>query len=273
MAIELGRYSVWASTRVVDVEWGPRLERLGFPALWLGAASGTLELARGLLDATEHLVVATGIVNIWRTAAADLAAAYWALPGAHRERFLLGIGTGHPESAGQDAAAPYRAISAYLDDLDAAGIPKDRLALAALGPRVLTLSADRTAGAHPYLVTPEHSRMARVELGSGPLLAPEQGVVFESDPEVARTIGREWIAGYLRLTNYRNNLRRIGFTDEDLATASDRLIDGTIAWGDDAAIRARLDEHLAAGADHVAVQILGPQPDYARLAAVLELAP
>lgn len=267
--MQLGTYSVWASSRVVDAAWGPRLEALGFPALWLGAASGTLDLARELLDATEQLVVATGIVNIWRTPAADLAAAYGALPEAHRERFLLGVGTGHPESAGQDAASPYGAISAYLDELDAAGIPKDRLVLAALGPRVLRLASDRTAGAHPYLVTPEHSRMARAELGTDALLAPEQGVVLETDPAVARAIGRDWIAVYLKLSNYRNNLRRLGFTDEDLDTASDRLIDETIAWGDDATIRARLDEHLAAGADHVTVQVLGPEPDLARLAAVL----
>jgi probable F420-dependent oxidoreductase len=145
----------------------------------------------------------------------------------------------------------------YLDVLDAEGVPAERRVLAALGPRVLRLAAERTAGAHPYLVTPEHSRQARVILGTGKLLAPEQRVVLEADPTRARAIGRPSVRPYLRLTNYTANLQRLGFTPEDVADdGTDRLIDALVVSGDDKRIRQRFEEHHEAGADHVAVQLI-----------------
>ena len=163
----------------------------------------------------------------------------------------------------------------YLDVLDAEGVPVDRQVLAALGPRVLRLAAERTGGAHPYLVTPEHTRLARGILGPGKLLAPEQRVVLEADPARARELGRTSVKPYLRLTNYTANLQRLGFTADDVAgEGSDRLIDALVVSGDDAEIRRRFDQHLEAGADHVAVQLVaGPDADldagFRRLAEVL----
>jgi probable F420-dependent oxidoreductase len=149
----------------------------------------------------------------------------------------------------------------YLDVLDAEGVPVDRQVLAALGPRVLRLAAERTGGAHPYLVTPEHTRLAREILGAGKLLAPEQRVVLDADPVRARALGRASVKPYLRLTNYTTNLQRLGFTADDVAgEGSDRLIDALVVSGDDAEIRRRFEEHLTAGADHVAVQLIA-EPD------------
>jgi probable F420-dependent oxidoreductase len=166
----------------------------------------------------------------------------------------------------------------WLDGLDRQdpGVPVDRRVLAALGPRMLALAAERSAGAHPYFVPVEHTAKARQALGDGPLLAPEQGVVLESDPETARRIARRHTEGYLAMPNYSGNLRSLGYHDEDLAGAgSDRLVDAVVAWGDDQAVARRVREHLDAGADHVCVQVLSssddafPRDGYRRLAAAL----
>ncbi len=216
------------------------------------------------LDATTTIMVATGIVNIWKDAPETVAASYHRIEQRHPGRFLLGIGVGHPEATGARYTKPYEAMVAYLDALDEAHVPMDRRVLAALGPRVLKLAADRTAGAHPYLVTPEHTRRAREIVGPGVLLAPEQRVVIATDPERARAIGRPTVEKpYLGLSNYTRNLRSLGFTDEDLAGGgSDRLIDALVVYGDATAIAARLARHIEAGANHVAVNLItGPDED------------
>ena len=157
---------------------------------------------------------------------------------------------------------PLATTKAFLDGLDDAPqpVPADARVLAALGPKMLQLSADRTAGAHPYLVTPDHTKVARETLGDGPLLAPEQTAIFAADRDEARAVGTKWLKGYLAMPNYANNLLRSGFTEDDLTSVSDRLFDAIIAWGDEAAIAARVQEHLAAGADHVCVQVLDTDP-------------
>ena len=254
---QIGRYGAWVSSRVLTPEVAPGLEAAGYGALWVGGSDSELAAAEQALDATGTLVVATGIVNIWQTDAASLAAAYHRVAGRHGDRFVLGVGTGHRE-AFEQYQRPYEALSDFVDALLAAGVPAGRMVLAALGPKVLRLGAERTAGVHPYLVTPEHTRQARAEIGAGPLLAPEQKVVLDPDPQRGREFGRQTVARYLGMVNYTANLRRLGFTDEDLAgQGSDRLVDAVIAHGDVAQVVARLDEHLQAGADHVSVQVLG----------------
>jgi probable F420-dependent oxidoreductase len=230
-----------------------------------------------LLAATKDLVVATGIVNIWQDDAAGVAVSYHRLEGRYPGRFLLGIGAGHREQR-SEYIRPYEALEQYLDVLDAAEVPVERRVLAALGPRVLRLAAERAAGAHPYFTTPDHTREARAVLGPDRLLAPEQKVVLESDPAAARALARPVLGMYLGLTNYVNNFRRMGFTDSDFANGgSDRLVDALFAHGDPATVARRISEHLEAGADHVAVQLLTPPgvdplDGYAELAHVLTAA-
>jgi probable F420-dependent oxidoreductase len=265
---QLGRYGAWQGERNVTPELAAGIEAAGYGALWLGSPATDLTGVEALLDATGTLVVATGIVNVWRTDAADLARAYARVADRHGDRFLLGVGTGHRE-AHQQYEKPYETLARYVDDLLAAGVPGDRMVLAALGPKVLRLAAERTAGAHPYLVPVEHTRRARAEIGAGPLLAPEHKVVFGPD----RELGREKVATpYLDLVNYTDNLRRLGWTDADLTPpSSDALIDALVAHGTVEEIAAALRGHLEAGADHVPVQILGGDllAGYQRLAPAL----
>lgn len=272
--IELGSYGVWHAG-AVSPELAVEIERLGYGALWLGASpTADLSDVDRLLDATETLVVATGIVNIWSAPADEVARSYQRIAARHADRFLLGVGVGHPEAT-TEFTKPYEALNAYLDVLDAAGVPKERLALAALGPRVLRLAAERTAGAHPYLVTPEHTRQAREILGAGVLLAPEQKVVLETNPGRARAAGTSTLRRYLGLTNYVSNLRRLGFTEDEVrGDGSDRLFDAVILHGETAQIAAGVRAHLEAGADHVCVQIVGTEdvlPPLRELAAALGL--
>jgi probable F420-dependent oxidoreductase len=254
----LGQFGVFRRSTLVTAELAVTLEQLGYSALWLGAADGDLRLAEEVLDATTTLTVATGIVNIWRDESTTVAAAYHRVVAKHPQRFLLGLGVGHPESIGDRYAKPYSELVAYLDVLDAEQVPIARRVLAALGPKVLRLSAERAAGAHPYLVTPEHTRRAREIMGTGPLLAPEQKVVLDTDPVRARAIGRPAVEKpYLGLVNYTNNLRTLGFDDADLTGGgSDRLIDALVMHGDPAAVSAGLGRHLDAGADHVAINLI-----------------
>ena len=236
------------------------LEELGFGTAWLGGSTG-VHHAVPLLEATSRLAVATGIQSIWQHEAADTAVRFAELDATHPGRFLLGLGVSHAKLAEQ-YRRPYAAMVDYLDALDAAGVPADRRVLAALGPKMLRLARDRSAGSHPYLVTPEHTSEARETLGEGPLLAPELKVVLETDPARARTIARAHLAFYLTLPNYTNTFLRLGFTESDLADGgSDRLIDAVYAWGSDDRIRARVEEFHVAGADHVALQVLDDQPD------------
>jgi probable F420-dependent oxidoreductase len=275
--MELGRYGVFGHASALTTERARLLESLGYGTVWEGGSPpADLAHVEAMLDATSTLTVATGIVNVWTADAAAVARSYHRIEAAHPGRFLLGIGVGHPEAI-VSYHSPYQTLVEYLDVLDAEGVPAGRRVLAALGPRVLRLAAARTAGAHPYLVTPEHTRQAREILGPGKLLAPEQRVVLEADPAAARAAGRPSVVKpYLGLTNYTANLQRLGFTAEDVAgEGSDRLIDALVVSGDDAEIRRRFEEHHQAGADHVAVQLLAGPGDldagYRRLATVLSL--
>jgi len=262
MTIELGKAGIWRHPSGVTPEMAAETEALGYGAIWLGGSpDGDLSMVDPLLDATDRIVVGTSIVNVWKDDAATVAASWHRLHASYPDRFLLGLGIGHPE-ANQEYQKPYDKLVSYLDELDELKVPASGRALAALGPRVLRLSADRTAGALPYLVTPEHTREARQILGAGPLLAPEQKLVLEADPEKARALGRPRVEKpYLSLTNYVSNLRRLGWSDADLADGgSDALIDALAVHGDAAAIARGVTAHLDAGADHVAVQVLNPDP-------------
>ncbi|MGJ5828545.1 LLM class F420-dependent oxidoreductase [Streptomyces ossamyceticus] len=265
-----GRYGIWSiglrsedpARRGELVEAAVELEELGFGAVWLGGSTGVRH-AVPLIEATTRLTVATGVQSIWQYEAADTAAEYATLEATHPGRFLLGLGVSHAKLADR-YRRPYSAMVAYLDALDAAGVPAERRVLAALGPKMLRLSRDRAAGSHPYLVTPEHTAEAREALGDGPLLAPELKVILETDPARARATARAHLSFYLGLPNYTNTFLRLGFTESDLAAGgSARLIDALYAWGDENRIRARVDEFHAAGADHVALQVIdgGPTGD------------
>lgn len=209
-----------------------------------------------ILANTTTLKVATGIVNIWTAAPGPVAESFHRIEAAYPGRFLLGIGVGHPEAT-QEYQKPIDALRGYLDKLDEYGVPKNRRVIAALGPQVLKLSAARSAGAHPYLTTPEHTAEARRLLGPEAFLAPEHKAVLTTDADKARKVGRGALDIYLNLQNYLNSWKRLGFTDEDVAKpGSDRLVDAVVAYGTPEAIAARLTEHLDAGADHVPVQVL-----------------
>ncbi|MFV0496197.1 LLM class F420-dependent oxidoreductase [Mycobacterium sp.] len=258
------------------------LDELGFPALWIPDVGGpVLDAVGRLLGATGNTVIATGILNLWMHSPAEVAASYAALTAAHGDRFLLGIGVSHAPLIDAKAPGRYRkplaATAEFLDGLDAATqpVPTERRVLAALGPKMLALSASRAHGAHPYLVTPEHTASARAALGAGPWLLPEQTAILCDTVEQARAIGTDWLRGYLAMPNYANNLLRIGFSEEDISQVSDRLLDAVIVWGDEEAILRRVGEHRAAGADHVCVQLLTddprtfPREQWRRLAAAL----
>lgn len=259
----VGRYGIWSvglrtedpSRRGELADAAAELEQLGYGAVWLGGSSAARH-AVPLVEATSTLTVGTSIQSIWQYDAAESAAGFAELEAAHPGRFLLGLGVSHAKLADQ-YRRPYSALVTYLDALDAAGVPADRRLLAALGPKTLELARDRSAGSIPYLVTPDHTAKARAILGETPLLAPELKVVLETDPTRARTLARDYLAMYLTLPNYTNNFLRNGFTESDLADGgSDRLVDAVFAWGEESQIRARIDAFLAAGADHVALQVV-----------------
>ncbi len=274
----LGRYGVWRGRQDVDPQLAADLERLGFGTLWLGGSpSGDLHDVDPLLEATATLTVATGIVNIWQGDPHRTAESFARVEQRFPGRFLLGVGTGHREAT-REYEQPYAALAGYVDVLLDDGVAPDALVLAALGPRVLRLAAERTSGAHPYLVPPEHTALARATLGPDRLLAPEHKVVLDPDPQRARALGRAKVDNpYLGLRNYTNNLRRLGWSDADLARpGSDALIDALVAHGSGDSVAQQLERHFAAGADHVAVQLLlDPQADVSRgfetLAAALQL--
>jgi probable F420-dependent oxidoreductase len=260
---DLGRYGTFGHHTLwqkLSPQQYRDIEALGYGAIWAGGSpAADLPWIEPILEATTNLKVATGIVNIWTADAGPVSESFHRIEKAYPGRFLLGIGVGHPE-AHQEYKKPYDALREYLDKLDDYGVPTDRRVVAALGPQVLKLSARRSAGAHPYLTTPEHTATAREVMGSEAFLAPEHKVVLTTDAEQARTVGRKALDIYLNLQNYLNNWKRLGFTDEDVAKpGSDRLVDAVVAYGTVDAVAARLKEHLDAGADHVPVQILtGP---------------
>ena len=270
--MDLAGVGVWSSQlRYGDAsesaDAAAELDELGFKALWIPDVGGPVFDAVGrLLAATTRTVIATGILNLWMHSASDVAESYDALTAEHGDRFLLGIGVSHAPLIDADRPGRYRkplaATASFLDGLDAAPqpVPTERRVLAALGPKMLALSATRAGGAHPYLVTPEHTAAARSTLGEGPLLLPEQTVILCDSADEARRIGTDWLRAYLALPNYANNLLRGGFSEDDLAQVGDRLFDAIIAWGDEGAVMRRVAEHRAAGADHVCVQVLLADP-------------
>src|SRR6478752_1895052 len=246
-------------------EAAAELESLGYAALWIPDIGGDVFGAvEHLLRSTQDTIIATGILNLWMHTAEETAQQHAALSEEFGRRFLVGIGVSHqPLIDGVQEPGTYQQPLArtrqYLDELDAQNprlADNDRV-LAALGPKMLELARTRTAGSHPYLVTPEHTAAARQALGEGPLLAPEQAVALTVDPDEARTLGRQHLEHYLLLPNYTNNWMRLGFTEADLeAGGSDALVDALVAWGDEEAIAARVQQHREAGADHVCLQIL-----------------
>ena len=270
---ELGRFGVWLATRSISPELAARIEALGYGAVWVGGSpDADLAWVEPALAQTTTLQLATGIVNIWSAPAAAVAKSFERIENAHPGRFLLGVGVGHPEHT-QEYVKPYDALVGYLDELDEAVVPTSRRVIAALGPRVLRLAAQRSAGAHPYLTTPEHTAKARELLGNSVFLAPEHKVVLTTDADEARRIGRQTVDHYLGLSNYVNNWLRLGFTDADVRKpGSDRLIDAVVAHGTPEAVAQRLGEHLDAGADHVTIQVLGGYDEETLLPALTELA-
>lgn len=252
---DLGRYGVFG--RGATPQQAAEIEALGYGAIWVGGSPpAELDWVEPLLGATERLKVATGIVNIWTAAAGPVAESFHRINTAYPGRFLLGIGVGHREAIAE-YKKPLDALTEYLDKLDEYGVPKEHRVVAALGPQVLKLSARRSAGAHPYLTTPEHTAQARELIGPDAFLAPEHKAILTTDADKARAVGRRALEMYLNLNNYLNNWKRLGFTDSDIAKpGSDRLIDAFVAYGTLDAIAARLQQHLDAGADHVPVQVL-----------------
>ena len=248
------------------------LEQLGYGAVWFSEGFGRESLTQAglLLSASSHIVVSTGITNIYGRDPVTAAAAQKTLSEAYPERFVLGLGVSHiplvEQLRGTTYQKPVAKMSSYLDAMDKAPYgsvapAKTYRVLAALGPKMLELAARRSDGAHTYNVTPEHTKSARQILGKDPLLCVEQAAVLESDPVKARKIARAFLALYLTLPNYTNNFLRFGFTQEDCkGEGSDRLIDAIVAWGDVDAIRSRIHAHLAAGADHVCIQVLSADP-------------
>ena len=260
------------------------LESLGYSALWIPDVGGDLfGPLENLLTSTNTVTIATGILNIWMHTPQDTAAEHARLVAAHGPRFLCGLGISHRpliDHVNEPGTyqRPVATMAAYLDGLDAASTPlaSDQRVLAALGPKMLELARTRTAGTHPYLVTPELTAKAREGVGAGKLVASEQAVVLDTDPTSARAIARQHLATYIGLPNYTNNWKRQGFTDDDLRDGgSDRLVDALVVWGDEDTIRTRVQAQRDAGADHVCVQVLTadpmsmPRAQWATLAAAL----
>ena len=278
--MNLTKFGIWTTYRSIEIANAAEAARLaqdlGYGAVWLGGSPQPDDL-RPLLAATETLVAATGIVNIWGSEAGDVAAQQAAIAAEFTDRSLIGIGAGHPEAT-SDYTRPLRAMTRYLDVLDAAPdpLPSEQRVLAALGPKMLDLSAQRSLGTHPYFVSVDHTRVARERLGADPLIAVEVACVVDPDTERARATAREYAALYLGLSNYTDNLLRLGFADSDIADGgSDRLIDAVIPHGSGGDIAAAVHEHLEAGADHVCLQTVGvpgvPRDAWSELARALEL--
>ncbi len=289
---DIGRVGIWYGG--IDALATPEAQRaaqvveeLGFGALWVAEAVGRDPFVSSavLLSATSTLRLATGIANIYARDPMTMVAGHKTLAEAYPGRFLLGLGVSHAHLVSRlrnhDYSKPYSYMVDYLDRMDsalfmarAAADDGGRL-LAALGPKMLALSATKANGAHPYFTTPEHTAEARAVMGADALLAPEQMVVLETDPTEARRIARAGMAVYLRAPNYLNNLRRLGFDDADFSDGgSDRLVDAIVVWGTEEQVAARVAEHHAAGADHVCVQVLHdgmamPELQWRRLAPAL----
>ena len=252
----LGTVGVWRGVSVVSPSLAKTIQDLGYGTLWQGGTPGSdLVAAEQLLDGTDTLVVATGVVNIWKSDPVELADSYHRIEARHPGRLLLGIGSGHREMSAE-RIRPLDAMTRYLDVLDERGVPVRARLLSALGPRMTALAAERSVGTHPYLTVPAQTREARGALGADALVAPEQTVVFDSDRESARRAARKFLIHYLELSNYTKTMQRGGFTEQDIADGgSDHLVDSIVAQGDADTLAAAVQAHLAAGADHVCVQV------------------
>ena len=288
--MEWGRVGIWSMQlgrmpHVAVRECVSAIEALGFRAIWFPETFAKEGMAQAalLLASTREAVVASGIANLWARDPVAMMNGARTLAEAYPGRLVVGIGVSHASSVarrGHEYGRPLALVREYLDAMEKAPyqgpLPEQPppLLLAALGPRMLRLAAERTRGAHPYFVPVAHTVSARAELGAGPLLAPEQGVVLCPDPAEAQAIAREHTRHYLGLVNYRNNLLRLGWSEADVAgDGSDALVDAVVAWGDAAAIQARVAAHLAAGADHVSVQVLNGPPDRFPLDELRAIAP
>jgi probable F420-dependent oxidoreductase len=271
MAVDLGKVGIWSRELRYNPDRGARaaaaaeLEELGYTAIFIPDAGGdVLTEIEHLLAATERIALATGVLNIWMQQPREVASRGASMLSRFGSRFLLGLGASHAPlvEAAQlgPYTRPYSKMIGYLDALDAATntVPAGDRMLAALGPRMLSLARARARGAHPYLVPPEHTALARDALGNGAVLAPEQAVVLAADRRSGLEQARSFLASYLLLPNYVRNLRRLGFGDSDLTgNGSDRLVDALVACGDEIAIAGRVRAHLDAGADHVCLQVVG----------------
>ena len=259
----LGRLGLWRSGPLLTPDLAVAAERLGYGTVWIGGSpDADLAVAEELLDATDRLTVATGIVNIWKSPATEVAASFHRLERKHPGRFMLGVGIGHREALGDRYQKPYAALVSYLDVLDAAGVPAQRRMISALGPKTLKLSAERAAGTHPYMTTPAHTRFARDIVGPDAHVAPEQRLIAKTDAAAARADARRFLSRYLSLSNYRRTLESHGFTAAELDDgATDAAVDALVPHGTPAHLAAAVQGHLDAGADHICVQILPAQDD------------
>ncbi|MEU3980462.1 LLM class F420-dependent oxidoreductase [Streptomyces sp. NPDC026672] len=256
MSFKIGKFGIWQPGFLTTPACAAEIERLGFTALWLSGQTADLAGIDELLESTTSLTVGTSVLNIWHGSAETAAASFHRINDRFPGRFLLGIGAGHPEQ-NQEFQTPMQAITGYLDKLDAAGVPVESRAVAALGPKMLAMAAERAGGVLPYSVTPEYTERARPVLGAARFIAPEHKVVVDTDPARARETNRDYMESMLGLRHYRNSLRRLGFTEDDVTgRGSDRLIDALVAHGDVKTIAAELDAHFVAGADHVALQVM-----------------
>jgi probable F420-dependent oxidoreductase len=278
--MELTKFGLWIGRSVSEehhAEAARLAEQLGYGALWLGS-SPRLPKVRRMLEVTERIVIATGIVNIWAYNPSELAEEFAAIDADFPGRVLLGIGIGHPEAT-QEYEKPLTKTERFLDAIAASAhpVPRERMALAALGPKMLDLSYQRTLGTHTYFTPPAHTRFARERLGADALVAPEQAVVIDENARAALMAGRQYAGYYLGLTNYVNNLKRFGYSDEAIADGGSReLLDTLVPQGSAEGVAAAVHAHLDAGANHVCVQTIRadggaglPERAWRELAAVL----
>jgi probable F420-dependent oxidoreductase len=275
--MELTKFGVWIGTALPEDDYGQAAklaQDLGFGALWLGG-SPRLSALQPMLGATDTIVIATGIVNVWQYAPDELAAEFAALEADFPGRVLLGIGIGHPEAT-SEYTAPLTKTREFFDGIAASEhpVPRERMVVAALGPKMLDLSFERALGTHPYFTPPAHTRFARARLGPRALVAPEQAVVVDDDPDTALVTAREYAKRYLELSNYTNNLKRFGYTDDAIADGGTQaLVDEMVPQGSGERVSTAVRAHLDAGADHVCVQAVGaagvPTRAWTQLAAAL----
>jgi len=287
--IDIGRIGIWTfqlelqpATRAQEL--AAEIEAMGWGAIWIPEALGREVFTHSalLLAGTKRIPICTGIANIWGRDPMAMSNAQRTLNEAYPNRFLLGMGVSHAPMVGMrghNYDKPLTAMRTYLDQMDAAPFmayppsTEPERVIAALAPKMLQLAAEKTRGSHPYFVPPEHTARAREIMGAKALLAPEQAAVLEKDASTARQIGRAHMAIYLGLPNYVNNLKRLGFTDDDVANGgSDRLVDAIVAWGDVAAVAGRVKQHHDAGANHVCLQVLDADPRTAPVRQWKELA-